>query len=225
MIPAIQRLAQRLRAVFRKPELDADLDDEPRHHLDCLTEEHIARGIPPAAARRAARLDDRDHPNVMIINQALARRFFGERNPVGEHLFPGGDQPFEIIGVVEEIRHTSPEQRAGHEMYLHVRQVGSGSFDLMVRTTQSVASFRQDLRNALREVDPTLPVTQVRPMSELVDRATSSRRMLTSLIGGFAVVALGATARAVGREVVGHTLRLAFAGLLLRLVGVLGRGS
>ena len=56
MIPALDRLLARLRAVFRKPALDADLDEELRHHLDALTADKITRGVPPDQARREARL-------------------------------------------------------------------------------------------------------------------------------------------------------------------------
>jgi ABC-type antimicrobial peptide transport system permease subunit len=130
-----------------------------------------------------------------------------------------------------------------------LRQTGSSSWDLLVRTNLPAGALAADLRQALRDVDPTLPLTKVRPMSELVDRTLSSRRLLVSLIGGFAVVALGlaalglyglisysvaqrtreigirmalgADAALVQRTVIRDTLRLAAFGLALGIAGSL----
>ncbi len=205
-----------------------------------------AMGIPVKSGRDFTRFDIASQSRVMVINERLAHRFFPDQAAVGQHLTFGGDNVFEVIGVVADTRHAGPESPHSQEMYLPYPRGDGSSFDLMIRTALPLATLRRDLREALREVDPTLPVTQLRPMTELVDRANSSRRMLTALIGGFALIALGlaglglygviaytvsqrtkeigirmalgATAATVRRDIVGHTLRLALGGLAAGLL-------
>ena len=75
-------------------------------------------------------------------------------------------------------------------MYLSMQQEISDSWDMLVRTRLPVATLTADLRNALHDVDATLPLTKVRKVQTLVDRTLSSRRLLVSLIGGFAAIAI-----------------------------------
>ncbi|WP_221032673.1 ABC transporter permease [Actomonas aquatica] len=195
-----------------------------------------AMNIALLRGRDFTRLDDSEHPEVVILNQRLAQRLFPDRDPIGQATTQG-----EVIGIVADTRHAGPESPLSFEMYLPYRQQPSGSFDLMVRSSLPLAALRQDLASALGALDPSLPFSQMRPLSELVDRANSSRRMLTGLIGGFAGIslalaalglygviaytvtqrtkeigirmALGATTSAVRADVVGRTLRLAILGL------------
>jgi len=142
-----------------------------------------------------------------------------------------------------------PRRKSGNEMYLPMRVVGSGSWDLMVRSSQPIDSTIAELRSALLEVDAAIPLTQIRKMESLVDRATSSRRVLTNLIRGFATLALGlaaiglygvisymvtqqtkeigvrmalgASAAIVRQEVVMRTLKIAALGVILGVVGAI----
>ena len=150
-----------------------------------------AMGITLKSGRDFTRFDDEEHPDAIIINERLARRFFPEGEAVGQRLVQGPNSTPEIVGVVADTHHAGPESPLGREMYLPVRQRGGGSFDLMMRTTLPPTTLRRELIAALRTVDPTLPVTQLRPMTELVDRANSSRHVLTLLVAGFATIALG----------------------------------
>ncbi len=199
-----------------------------------------AMGIAFLRGRDFTRLDDGEHPNVIIINERLAQRMFPDRDPIGQATTLG-----EVIGIVGDTRHAGPESPLGFEMYLPYRQQPSGSYDLMLRSSLPLATLRQELSTSLRPLDPTLPFGQLRPMSELVDRANSSRRMLTGLIAGFSGIslglaalglygviaytvtqrtkeigirmALGATTGAVRADVVSRTLRLAVLGLAVGL--------
>jgi ABC-type antimicrobial peptide transport system permease subunit len=138
-------------------------------------------------------------------------------------------------------------------MYLSLHQVeDAGSWDMMVRTKLPVATLTAELRDALHELDPTLPLSKVRPMQSLVDRTLSSRRLLVWLIGGFATIAvglagiglygvisymvaqqtkeigirmaLGAEASTVRWQIVRRTMKLALVGLMLGLVVAFAAG-
>jgi predicted permease len=207
-----------------------------------------ALGTTLLAGRDFTPADGTESPRVMVINRTLAHTFWPGEDAIGRQVNLGG-RPITIIGVVADVRHAGPEVPSGNEFYLPLRQQGSGSWDLLVRTTLPVNVLTADLRQALRDIDPTLPLSKVRPVTELIDRTLSSRLLLVSLIGGFAAIALGlaalglyglisysvtqrtreigirmalgADAALVQREVICDTLRLATFGLVLGLAGSL----
>jgi predicted permease len=211
-----------------------------------------AMGTRLVAGQDFSPFDETDKEGVIILNDALARRFWPNGSAVGSYVAVQGRTLMRVVGVAQDVRHGGPEVPAGYEMYVPMRQVGGASWDLMVRTRLPVGTFAADLRTVLRAIDATLPVTQVRSVDTLVDRAVSSRRILVYLGGGFAAMALGlaalglygvisyavaqrtreigirmalgATAAKVRREVVGRTLALALGGLLLGLAGALAGG-
>jgi predicted permease len=203
-----------------------------------------AMGTTLIAGRDFESTDTQDHPRVIIINQSLANTFWPGENAIGRQV-ANGNVPLTVIGVVADVRHAGPEAPSGNEMYFCMHQQGSSSWDMLIRTKLPVATLRTDLRNALRDVDATLPLTKLRPVQTLIDRTLSSRRLLVWLITGFAAIAvglaalglyglisytvtqqtkeigirmaLGARASTVQRQIVGHTMMLAICGLALGL--------
>ncbi len=228
-------------------------DNPSEQHWDGAHVRIVSPGLIPAlgtlliAGRDFTRDDTQTAPRVMIINRSLAEAFWPGELAVGRQVNLGGNGPVTVIGVAADVRHSGPEVPSGNEFYVPFRQIGSDSWDLMIRTTLPVRTLVADLREGLRAIDATLPLTKVRPMSELVDRTLSSRRLLVSLIGGFAVVALGlaalglyglisysvtqrtreigirmalgADAAVVRRGVMRDTLKLTAAGLVLGIAG------
>lgn len=208
-----------------------------------------AMGTQLIAGRDFTRNDTAQAPRVMIINRSLAESFWPGEPAVGREVNIGGNGAATVIGVAADVRHSGPEIPSGNEFYVPFRQVPSDSWDLLIRTTLPMQTLTAELRDGLRAIDSTLPLTKVRPMSELIDRTLSSRRLLVSLIGGFAMVALGlaalglyglisysvaqrtreigirmalgADAALVQRSVIRETLLLAAAGLGLGIGGTL----
>jgi predicted permease len=214
-----------------------------------------AMGTTLVAGRDFDRTDAKDAPGAIIINQALANQFWPGESAVGRQVNVNGNFPGAVIGVVANVRHDGPEIPSGNEMYLSLHQVNDGSsWDMIVRTKLPVAALTAGLRDVLRPIDATLPLTKVRPMQALVDRTLSSRRLLVWLIGGFAAIAvglsalglygvisymvsqqtkeigirmaLGADASTVQRHIVLQTMKLAFCGLAFGIgtAFVAGRG-
>jgi ABC-type lipoprotein release transport system permease subunit len=118
----------------------------------------------------------------------LARQLFGDRNPLGQILLVNGDR--RIVGVVGNVRHEAIEQEGGLEMYIPITQIGSGSVELVVRTKLAPEALAPSVRAAMRSVEPALPTTEYRELTELVDRAVSPRRFMMLLLGAFACAAL-----------------------------------
>jgi ABC-type antimicrobial peptide transport system permease subunit len=134
-------------------------------------------------------------------------------------------------------------------MYLPITQAGPASWHLIIRSMLPIETLAPQVRAALRERDPNLVTTEFRPLEYLVERATSPRRFLLSLLSGFSLIALllaclgicgivsygvaqrsreigvrmalGATAADVRRDVLGGTLRLTLTGLLIGVAGAL----
>ena len=212
-----------------------------------------AMGTTLVAGRDFNLTDTKDHPGVIIINRNLAEQLWPGGEALGRQVNVNGNFPCTVIGVAADVRHDGPEIPADNEMYLSLHQVeDAGSWDMMVRTKLPVATLTAGLRNALRDVDATLPLTKVRPMQNLVDRTLSSRSLLVSLISGFAIIAvglaalglygvisymvtqqtkeigirmaLGADVLMVQRDIVGKTMRLALGGLVLGLAGTVATG-
>lgn len=204
-----------------------------------------AMGIPLLKGRDFTEHDTGDSGAVGILNDSLARQLYGTRDPIGQ-LAQTGSTTFTVVGVVADVRQSSLDETPAAQMYLPYSRGGGVSSELIVRSTLPASSLVATLRSALKEVDPTMSMSDVRPLTDLVDRAVSPRKFLLSLLTGFAGVglllaclgiygvisygvaqrvpeigvrmALGATAGNVRGQVMGETMRLALAGISIGLV-------
>jgi predicted permease len=212
-----------------------------------------AMGTTLVAGRDFTREDNKAAPGVVIINQFLANKFWPGENAIGRQVNVGGNSPRRtVVGVAADVRHGGPEIAVGNEIYFPLHQEGGSSWDLMIRSKLPVATLKAGLHDALRDFDPTLPLTKMRSMQSLVDRTLSSRRLLVWLIGGFAVIAvglavlglygvisymvtqqtkeigirmaLGADASTVRRQIVQQTMKLTVVGLAIGLGGAFAAG-
>jgi predicted permease len=232
--------------------VNSDLPDDKR-----WTDAHVrlvsaglfgAMGTPLIEGRDFNLSDKKDAPSVIIVNRTLAQHFWPTGGVVGKQVKLFGSNLFTVIGVVQDTRHGGPEVSPGNEMYFCFSQIqDASSWDLMMRTSLPVSALHAELEAALREIDPTLPLTKIRSLQSVVDITLSSRRLLVILVGGFAAialglamlglyglisytvvqqtkaigirVALGASSAVVLRRVLSQTIVLASVGLLFGLVG------
>jgi ABC-type antimicrobial peptide transport system permease subunit len=127
----------------------------------------------------------------MIINEAAARTVWPGQDPIGQIALVGGNREWRIIGVVQNVRHSSLEEEAGNEMYMNIRQQQDwGAIDAVVRTKLPLESLAPGIRAALRSLDPTLPTGDFQTLGQIVDRAVSPRRFILLLLAAFTAVAL-----------------------------------
>jgi predicted permease len=152
-----------------------------------------AMGIPVVEGRAFTDEDASGHPLVVIVNQAFARKYFGQRDPVGLGMHTSGPgNPLRIvIGVVGNVHHTSLEVDAPPEVYepLWQTDIGSGAF-VAIRSSLPADSVATSVRAALRTVDPNLALTDIHTMGELASQATALRRFQTALLTAFASMAM-----------------------------------
>ncbi len=202
----------------------------------------------PLKSGRYLTADDREATQrVVLINEAAAERAFPDQDPIGKRLLITDDEPWEVVGVVGNVRHQSLEQGATSEVYLPYTQLWDMSTaEMVVRSRVPVASLVPGVRAAIRAVDPSMPTDDFRTLDDVVDRAVSPRRFILALLGAFAGtalvlaalgiyavlsytvsqrlpeigirMALGESATSVRRRVVGRTLALAGAGVAIGLV-------
>jgi predicted permease len=140
--------------------------------------------------------DERDGPgsHVVIVNQALARHVWGNASALGHRMQPNGPPTwYTIVGVVADVKNDGVEKPAGTELYLPFLQEGGRSLRngfLAVRTSGSAAALVGPVRAAIRALDPSLPISKVRELDDVVSSVESRPRLLTVLLTIFAGVAL-----------------------------------
>ncbi len=165
-------------------------DHAPQAFVRVVTDGYFeAAGILLQAGREFTLQDRASGERVVIVNQTLARTLWPGQDPLGQVLAQDGGR--RVIGVVADVRHFSLERSGGSELYLPMRQTFDyGAIELVVRTALPPETLAAGIRNALRPIDPNLPVREFQPLQDLVDKATSPRRFLVMLLGGFAAFAL-----------------------------------
>jgi putative ABC transport system permease protein len=139
--------------------------------------------------------DNPDAMKVVIVNQALAKRFW-TGSPIGRRVNPGFADPkvwLTIVGVVEDTKNAGMDKPAGPELYFQVRQVSQflgANVNFVVRAANNSAPLEGSIRNAVRELDSTLPVYNLWSMDEVVSKSMVQPRFLALLLATFSGIAL-----------------------------------
>ncbi len=156
-----------------------------------------ALGIPLVRGRMIAPSDDLHAPRVVVINQAMAKRYWPNEEPLGKRLRlnMGGlnrDGEFStVIGIVGDVHGFGLDQPAKAEMYFpHAQMRNASAMALAVRTTGAPLDLAPTARAALAEIDAQQPLFNVRTMNDLVAQSLAQRRFSLTLMLIFAGVAL-----------------------------------
>ncbi len=148
-----------------------------------------AMQIPLIAGRNFEEGFNAQAEKAVIINQALARQLWPDRDPLGQKINVNGVST--VIGVVANVRHGSLEDAGSNEMYLDCRQCGDWSIlEMVVRSPRPPESLIPDVRTALVAFDPGLPTGEYQTLEHLIDNAVGPRRLITRLLGFFSGLAL-----------------------------------
>ena len=146
-------------------------------------------------------------PGVVVINETMARKYYGNSNPVGRQFKWGSpDSPVplrEIIGVVADVKHRTLDEEPMPSVYHAVLQQDTGQLVMyrglsyVVRTRTAPASVAGSIRTAVRGVDPNLIVVNFLPVDGIVGSTIASRKFNAALLGLFAALALALAATGV----------------------------
>ncbi len=150
------------------------------------------------ALRAGREFDARDASSargVVIVDETLARREFGERSPLGASLRIDGETRATIVGVVAATRVGGLDRPASPTFYVPLAQARFGFYpdwgmDVVVRATADPRSLVPAVRGVLGEMDPTLPAYAVRTLDKLVRGSLGPRRDVLRLLGVFSGLAL-----------------------------------
>lgn len=152
-----------------------------------------AMEIPLLAGRSLSPQDDARSPKVAVVNQTFAKMYFQNENPVGKRFSFDDEKPgeIEIVGLARDAKYTSQRDETQPTAYQSwaqsLRGMGYATFD--VRTSGDPASFVGPIRNALREVDANLPLSNIKTQIEQADETLSQERMFAKLLTLFGLVA------------------------------------
>jgi predicted permease len=134
--------------------------------------------------------DDRSAPATAIVSQAAAQQFWGRDDPIGRVIrIVAGSRDFTIVGVITDVRQSALNQESP-SMYFSVEARSWPTMDVALRTDLPPDSLLTVVRRKVREIDPDLPIAQVRTMDEWVAASAAQPRLNAMLIGLFAGAAL-----------------------------------
>jgi putative ABC transport system permease protein len=155
-------------------------------------------GVRQIAGRSLRETDTRDAPQVIVINRELARQRFPGENPIGRHVFGPGPRPWEIVGIVDDVRQKGADQAPEPQVFMDYRQwplVGvAPQLYFMVRATGEARLLLPTVRAALQQRDAEARLENVATMDELIASSLARPRTYAVLLGIFAVLAVALAA-------------------------------
>jgi putative ABC transport system permease protein len=132
-------------------------------------------------------------PAVTVVNGALVKRDFPDRDPIGQRFHTTDTTFATIVGVVSDIRNSGPVADPAPEMYRPYRQTvpGASTVSLMVRVSGGEpASVMPGIRTAVRGIDPTAAIASVQSMDDVISGSLGRPRFYFTLLGTFAAMAI-----------------------------------
>jgi predicted permease len=214
-------------------------------------------GIPLMVGREFTRADAAGTPKVAIVNQAFAKKFNLGDNPIGKRFGVGGGPgtkfDMEIVGMVQDAKYSDVKQVVPPQYFTPYRQeerLGYGYF--YIRTATPPEQMLSTIPGAMRKIDATLPLSDVKTMEKQVQESVGQDRVISTLSLAFAVLAtvlaavglygvlaytvaqrtrefglrmaLGADGASVRALVMGQVIRMAIVGGVIGLAVAIGVG-
>jgi len=165
--------------------VDQGYDDDFRR---VNTQYFRALRIPLLRGRNFTEQEVRQGAKVVVISDLLARQVFPNDEPLGKRLvMMMGNQPFEIIGIVGDIRHRGLESEPAPAMYMPAFEPG---MNVVIRAQSDPLSLAGAVRKEVLAIDPDQPVAAVKTMEQWLETAVAGPRYRTSLLALFAALAL-----------------------------------
>ena len=145
-------------------------------------------GLRVVQGRDLSPLDTENAPGAALVNETMARRYWPNASPLGAKLLLP-DLELTVVGVVGDVHHRGPAATPGAELYIPYQQFNARQVVVALRTTGDPARSAAALRAVMHEIDPALPLANVKTMNELLAQSVSQPRFLAALLTGFAGLA------------------------------------
>jgi putative ABC transport system permease protein len=152
-----------------------------------------AMGTPIVKGRAFLASDLETTLPVVIVDETVARHYWPGADPIGRRIKTSSDSDavwLTIVGVVPNVKQQSLSERPDFQLYQPFAQMMRWSAYLVVRTTAGPEAFASLLKRRLAEIDPTLPISELRTLQDAVDASLATRRLTNTLLAGFALLAL-----------------------------------
>jgi putative ABC transport system permease protein len=173
---------------------------KPTFDLRAVSPEYFETlGIPLERGRFLSERDGPDTPEVIVINETMARHYWGQENPVGHRVSNDGGKTWAtIVGVIGDVRQYGFDKAPTDELYASENQNPTNVASLLVRTRQNPAGLIRKLVSDVYAIDPEQPVARIRTLEQLRQQSLASPRLTSFLLGLFALLALVITAAGIG---------------------------
>jgi len=182
----------RITPVLPEGQPDAPLPKRPFIDIEAISPQWFqTMRVPLLAGRDFTAADNAQTPKVVIVNEAFARRFWPDQNPLGKHIVVGRwPTPAEVIGVAADIKNQGIDQDTQAQLYLPFAQLPWGNMNLLVRTAVAPQTMISAVRAQVAAVDPDKPVTKIQTVEEIMNDSRSQPRFTMLLLGAFSATAL-----------------------------------
>ena len=151
-------------------------------------------GIPMVEGREFTDADTVNSADVVVMNEAMAHRFWPNGGALGAHIKLGAyndDTPWmTVVGIVADFRHDGLDAKPRPYFYRPFTQAGWPVMAVVIRTASAPASYEKSARVALAQMSGNYPASNVLTMEQIVSDSLGSRRFPTMLLGAFASLAL-----------------------------------
>lgn len=170
------------------PDLQAAFDEVAPNYFHGV-------GIPMLLGRDIGLQDTVTSPRVAVINETMARFYFGQANPIGRKFIvedPGSKGPVEIVGVARDARDHKLKGSIDRRFYLPLSQsIGQiPVVNFVVRTVGNPVAVAEAVRKQLKSLDANIPVNSVRALNELTEKSIGDQILIARLSSVFAGLAL-----------------------------------
>jgi putative ABC transport system permease protein len=136
--------------------------------------------------------DDTNATRVVLINEAFAKKFLPGEEPIRQRLnFGGGEKETqEIIGVVSDVKNDDLDEAVEPIAYSPYAQHPWSIMSLVIRGTQDPTRLTSAVRSEVQALDPNLPVSNIKPVRQMIDERISPKRLMTYILAAFGLIAL-----------------------------------
>jgi predicted permease len=164
-------------------------EDRPSANYRFVSPEYFATVGTPLSAGHPFTASDRGRP-VVVVSERVARTLWPREDAIGKLAQAGRFGTVEVVGVAADVRTVTLEQEGSLVVYLPLWVGAPSQGTIVVRTAGAPAVVAPSVRNALRRIDPTVPVPKVRTMADVVSATVAARRFELGLLALFALMAL-----------------------------------
>src|SRR6476469_10871410 len=188
---ALPLVPKRITPVLPEGQAEVPLAERPFIIVEAISPDWFkTMRVPLLAGREFTDADNAGAPNVVIVNQALASRYWPNQNPIGKHIVMGRQTASEVVGVAIDVKNRGLALDPQIQLYFPFSQIPWGNMNLLVRTATDPHGMVSAVRAQIAAIDSDQPVTSIQTVNELMDSSRADPRLFLTLLGVLSAAAL-----------------------------------